>query len=188
MINFLEKHEHSVRNYLRLVVLVGIYTFSIVFALTTIYFTRFSNPYSKYQMLSDNPRDLSNHIQFLSSLTKMNRLEDATFELKHIQLFTKSYPITTKQKAQINALKNQIAQKEKIYTDTLSEYSYWNSVIKENPGYRDAYFMLSRKAYMLFNLRQASLNVNDSLVIDPLFEKGSIVLNKLHEFNKIKSR
>lgn len=52
------------------------------------------------------------------------------------------------------------------------ERVYWDQVVKEHPGYRDANFQLSVISYQLGDLANARHYLQQALHIDPNFQEG----------------
>lgn len=177
--SLLSRMEHVFRTAVfSIVYLVIIFYFFYCF-----YFTHFSRDiyFQNNEALVNEPLSMTNHIEYLEGLAKKNRLVEAKDELLFIKNYKRKYSISSEDNKLLTSLESSIANKEKVYTQILSSYSYWSEILKEHPRYRDALYAHSRFAYMLFNSTESIRNLKDSILIDPQFEAGKDVLNQLQE-------
>lgn len=61
----------------------------------------------------------------------------------------------------------------------LEEIAEWERVIIAYPDYRDGYFKLALLYYQIGNRQKARGNISEALRIDPQFENGKILQEKL---------
>lgn len=68
-------------------------------------------------------------------------------------------------------------QKDKL--NLVSELSYWQQVIKEYEGYRDAYLRIATLQYQLGEIGEAKKSIEKVLSLDPNFEEASVLGAKI---------
>ena len=68
-------------------------------------------------------------------------------------------------------------QKEKI--GLVSELSYWQQIVSQYEGYRDAYFRIASLEYQLGQIDEAKKSVEKVLSLDPNFENARVLGDKI---------
>ena len=75
-----------------------------------------------------------------------------------------------------NYIRNQKIERERESIER--EIKFWESVVREYSGYRDAYFKLAVLNYRIKNIKESRENLKKTLEIDPSFKEG-------REFEKV---
>jgi tetratricopeptide (TPR) repeat protein len=65
---------------------------------------------------------------------------------------------------------------QKMHKATLTkELSYWQSIARQYPNYRDVYFRIANLQYQLGEKAEAKKSIEKVLAIDPNFEAASVL-------------
>lgn len=70
----------------------------------------------------------------------------------------------------------EVAKRQKL----IEQKTYWQNTINTYPDFRDAYFSLAIIEYQLGNISEASRYLEKVYEIDPNFEKGDFLKEKLN--------
>ncbi len=129
--------------------------------------------------LINAPRSYKSHLLYLESLVIKNRLNEAQHELDFLELAQTNLAPSNFELEQLNSLQRNIAARKIVFYTTINEYNQWNEILKIHPEYRDVYYRIAQKDYMLFNENEARLYLKKSIDLDPQFEQGKRVLQSL---------
>ncbi len=80
---------------------------------------------------------------------------------------------------QINGQITELAKKHAMRQSILNEMTYWESVVKQYPDYRDAYYQLALLQYQVDEVENARKSVSQALRLDPGFLPGRAFQEKL---------
>jgi tetratricopeptide (TPR) repeat protein len=70
-----------------------------------------------------------------------------------------------------------LVQKERASLE--GELSYWQQVVKEYGGYRDAYFRIASLQYQLGQIDEAEKSIEKVIGLDPNFENARVLGDKI---------
>ncbi|MDQ3098350.1 MAG: hypothetical protein M3Q44_01235 [bacterium] len=125
------------------------------------------------------PLSYRSHLLYLESLTVKNRLDEAQHESDFLLISEKIFVPTSEELSNFSLLRNNISTRKVVFHTTMDEYTHWNEVLETNPDYRDGFYSLAQRAYMLFDDGQAKNYLRRSVDLDPQFEQGKKVLRML---------
>ncbi len=131
--------------------------------------------------LTTAPLSYRSHLLYLESLTVKNRLEEAQHESDFLKIAKASLHPTAEELSALLHLQNSISARKMVFHTTIDEYNHWNEVIKSHPDFRDALYIVGQKSYMLFDDAQSREYVQKSVNLDPQFDQGKRVLQRLGE-------
>lgn len=80
---------------------------------------------------------------------------------------------------QINGQIRLLTERQQKHRAIEEERNYWQQIVSEYPGYRDAYFRLAVLEYQLGEEEKALQAVTYALRLDPRFEAGHVLREKI---------
>lgn len=79
----------------------------------------------------------------------------------------------------VNGQIHRLTEEQQKHQQVAEERNYWQGVTTQYPGYRDAYFRLALLEYQLGEEDKALTAVNESIRLDPRFEAGKLLREKM---------
>jgi len=110
-----------------------------------------------------NPKDAQAHLLLSRVFKKNNDLERATNEALVANLLAPENEEVKEEITQITDLKNKPQQLEK-------DFNYWEKILQEDHGYRDAFLQKAGLHYQLKNTSGAKVDLQKALELDPNYE------------------
>lgn len=157
--------------------------YSGVLFLFLVWSTSFLSPPLKIDSLLhrliDEPGSLSRHLDYVQGLVLTNRLDDAELEVRFLKSSRHQLNVTAQDIVRLNTLQKIYSQKQNVFNSSVRSYSDWSHNLAAYPHYRDGLYLLAQHSYVLFDDTQTRLYLREAVDLDPQFEQGRGVLNKL---------